>query len=287
MQSGLNVLQSAYKELTVDGRFGPKTLERVYEFQQKAYLARDGIVGPQTWLALSTALSAAGYMIDKIKGVVPNAVLPPWAAGMSAEEYAFRAKFLDFCQQEVSQQYGIRRHAWRIRQYMEASSVAPFTPDPDERKQRVNMAHRSWCSDYVYFCLQSAGHPRMPVRNNNNANKDEYGSIARFANTYPRTENPRPGDLYLMPFVNGKRTDHIGVFMHWGEHVYAPKGPLFRSLDGNSIDWQSVPPLSMCQTVPDPTPPGAKPTFKAGSYFNASNMRSVSNVEAFLSVWGA
>jgi len=38
--------------LNVDGRFGPKTLARVQEFQRNHAISSDGIVGPQTWKKL-------------------------------------------------------------------------------------------------------------------------------------------------------------------------------------------------------------------------------------------
>ena len=40
--------------LNVDGKFGPKTLARVREFQRANALPSDGIVGPQTWKKLVT-----------------------------------------------------------------------------------------------------------------------------------------------------------------------------------------------------------------------------------------
>lgn len=40
-----------------DGIFGPKTFERVYEFQSRNHLVRDGVVGPQTRRSLFTTIS--------------------------------------------------------------------------------------------------------------------------------------------------------------------------------------------------------------------------------------
>ncbi len=40
--------------LKLDGIFGPRTEQAVEEFQQRARIVQDGIVGPQTWTALLT-----------------------------------------------------------------------------------------------------------------------------------------------------------------------------------------------------------------------------------------
>jgi peptidoglycan hydrolase-like protein with peptidoglycan-binding domain len=39
---------SLYRQLIIDGIFGPKTYKRVIEFQKKRFLEPDGIVGPIT-----------------------------------------------------------------------------------------------------------------------------------------------------------------------------------------------------------------------------------------------
>ncbi|WP_052070129.1 peptidoglycan-binding domain-containing protein [Rhodococcoides fascians] len=52
VQARLNRDYPAYSKLTVDGEFGPATLKVVLEFQRRAGLEADGIVGPATWKAL-------------------------------------------------------------------------------------------------------------------------------------------------------------------------------------------------------------------------------------------
>ncbi|TCO64397.1 peptidoglycan-binding domain-containing protein [Actinocrispum wychmicini] len=49
LQRILNAWYPSLPPLVVDGDFGPKTDERVRYMQQRAGLAVDGIVGPQTW----------------------------------------------------------------------------------------------------------------------------------------------------------------------------------------------------------------------------------------------
>lgn len=49
LQTRLNRDYPAYSHLVVDGRFGPGTDAVVREFQGRAGLTRDGVVGPATW----------------------------------------------------------------------------------------------------------------------------------------------------------------------------------------------------------------------------------------------
>jgi zinc D-Ala-D-Ala carboxypeptidase len=48
------LLASSATDLAADGIFGPETEKAVREFQEKAGLDVDGIVGPHTWQALVT-----------------------------------------------------------------------------------------------------------------------------------------------------------------------------------------------------------------------------------------
>jgi murein L,D-transpeptidase YcbB/YkuD len=57
LQSALN--NKLGKELATDGKFGPKTMAAVKEFQRKNNLKPDGIVGPKTKVAL-TGISPSG-----------------------------------------------------------------------------------------------------------------------------------------------------------------------------------------------------------------------------------
>ena len=53
----VRAVQVLLPPLTVDGDFGPETERRVTELQARFGLSRDGIVGPQTWLVLTSVVA--------------------------------------------------------------------------------------------------------------------------------------------------------------------------------------------------------------------------------------
>lgn len=57
LQEGINRLPTKLAKLPRDGRFGPKTLGRVREFQGDTGLAADGVFGPITWEKLLAPLA--------------------------------------------------------------------------------------------------------------------------------------------------------------------------------------------------------------------------------------
>ena len=61
-QSGLNFHLSKLAPLAEDGIFGPKTDARVREFQRRAGLLIDGIIGRLTWLGLLRAGRLSGHV---------------------------------------------------------------------------------------------------------------------------------------------------------------------------------------------------------------------------------
>lgn len=84
----------------------------------------------------------------------------------------------------------------------------------------------SWCTHFVHWVVDRAGMqgiiPKAPLGNK---------STGRMAESFQKTTNPQPGDIYYMPVVNGKATHHFGIV----SQVFSGK---IESLDGNSGDWR-------------------------------------------------
>jgi uncharacterized radical SAM superfamily Fe-S cluster-containing enzyme len=70
-QGGLNTVIPKAPLLAVDGKFGPKTLQRVKEFQTKNALVADGIFGPKSWAKLEASLAAAMSQSSNLAKVTP------------------------------------------------------------------------------------------------------------------------------------------------------------------------------------------------------------------------
>lgn len=81
----------------------------------------------------------------------------------------------------------------------------------------------SWCTHFVHWLVDAAGMqgkiPKAPLGNK---------STGRMPESFSKTTTPRPGDIYYMPVVNGKQTDHFGFVAE----VLSDKK--ITSLDGNS-----------------------------------------------------
>jgi CHAP domain-containing protein len=107
--------------------------------------------------------------------------------------------------------------------------------NPDAVKEYINFSCSqtvnnhlkvSWCTHFVHWVIDRAGMqgviPKAPLGDK---------STGRMPESFPKTTNPRPGDIYYMPVVGGKTTHHFGLV----SQVYDGE---IESLDGNSGSWK-------------------------------------------------
>lgn len=65
LQNALNLGPSKLPKLVPDSQFGPKTHNRVTEFQGQSQIQRDGVVGPVTWGELEPFIAQIVAMVDQ------------------------------------------------------------------------------------------------------------------------------------------------------------------------------------------------------------------------------
>jgi hypothetical protein len=106
----------------------------------------------------------------------------------------------------------LKTNADRVKEYVDSScSVQVF-----------DYLQNSWCTHFVYWVVDQAG---MRGRIAKTPLGDQ--SVKRMFDAFPKTDSPRPGDLYYMKVVGGKTTHHVGfVSQVFDEEI--------ESLDGNS-----------------------------------------------------
>jgi peptidoglycan hydrolase-like protein with peptidoglycan-binding domain len=72
-------------EVTIDGIFGPQLEARVKLFQEGSGIAADGIVGPETWVALPDGgpmpvleQGSSGAVVERLQRVLTDKALGQW-----------------------------------------------------------------------------------------------------------------------------------------------------------------------------------------------------------------
>ena len=107
----------------------------------------------------------------------------------------------------------LKTNGSRVKSYIDFSCASPVN----------DYLQVSWCTHFVHWLVDQAGMtgkiPKAPLGNR---------STTRMPESFSKTTNPRPGDIYYMPVVNGKSTFHFGFV---AEVLSDSK---IKSLDGNS-----------------------------------------------------
>lgn len=133
LQLLLNGALKPSPKLKPDGDFGQRTHDAVVRFQQERRLPADGVVGPQTWVALGQKPAPA------ILPPAPPAVGAPWVDIAIAEL-------------GVHENAAPGQHNKRIIEYHSATSLRATTDETP------------WCSSFVNWVMAQAGY-----RGTNNA----------------------------------------------------------------------------------------------------------------------
>lgn len=185
----LQILLSGYLSPTVkiksDGHFGSRTMDAVKMFQKKKGLASDGVVGPNTWLAL------LGNKQTKIRAQSTANLSPgaPWYEIAQAE-------------MGVKEILGADKNHQRILDYHATTTLGAKTDEVP------------WCSSFVNWVMKQSG-----IQGTNNALAKSWVDWGIEVNT------PKRGDIVVIKRINKKSDSYTGSSSgyHVGFYVTANK----------------------------------------------------------------
>ncbi len=147
LQQALNHRYPNLPQLTVDGRFGERTYERVVYFQKDSGLTADGVVGPKTWAALGFhGASTPGQGARPI----PASEVTYGGAGTFGSGEAACAGYIDKALDAIGFTAAAARANWRKGMLTIASRESSY----NARTEQVNTTDVN-----AHGPIQSDGHP--------------------------------------------------------------------------------------------------------------------------------
>lgn len=263
LQQALNLAPTKLPRLTPDAQFGPKTHNRVTEFQSQQKVAPDGVVGPVTWGVLKPFL-------DQILGIIDNNTKP------STDDSALRQRIVDVATNSfnmwgwgesgsvtpdgsqriaAARGFGPAVNGRRQRQggvalatiYSMASAGGSncltisteietvYQQDPEKHPDRRTKLNQqdigSWCGIFTAYCYRAAGFKITW--------DDVKHQRKQFFDIIPPNAEVLPGDIGVYhPLLN----HHFLVIAPSknSEHVYSIDGNLSNPAEKDISPWNSV-----------------------------------------------
>ncbi len=210
LQTLLNMMNKELR-LSADGDFGPATLAAIKQFQTNAGLVADGIVGPQTWKALSLG--------------TPLHIKNNQAASSNHSAISPQGLLADIAAQYIGVKETGENRAGKSKVLLEI-----FKSDSLSVNGKTD--GYPWCAAFVSFCVQKllANSPFFTT-----TTPPREASVSRFLNIWAKNNNclvfpknseffsPQKGDIVVFTF------SHIGI-------VESVSGKMITTIEGNTND---------------------------------------------------
>ena len=196
-----------------DGDFGDATYDAVIAFQTKNNLEVDGVVGPQTWIAINTAI------LTELNPSPISPITADWCTTL-----------VRVARKEVGTHEGIDNNTKYGDWYGQ-------TFYPNSTKEQLIYAFTSWCAEFVSWCANQAGILDKKIPHfaycPNGVSWYKGNGLFRTAGAYV----PYAGDTIFFSEENSGRATHTGIISEVLIYDQAHGGGTkIRSIEGNWSD---------------------------------------------------